>query len=330
VAYTEWLRVRGIVMWTGIMLAVFFVGTVGLHAYFSANQLGSTYSAFERDPATKVSVDVLPDGTRRKTLENAQQNLRVVVETSGAASRTEIHSLDPARPLGSDVSFTKTSREKLARGEAVVHQDDGDQDFAYYPLIAAFVALIVATVLGAPFARENDGHLEIAATKPVARTALAVRYVAVDCAGIAVVWLMAFAVAVATHVAISGPYFRFGPADFGAIALALLGCFAWYAMLAAATATMKRSYGAVLGISWPVVLGIIGMSRARLVPVAFLQAAGNASEAISYLFPLKYLSTATLLARPDGIALPIALGALAALFLAYATVGVAQWRRVEA
>ena len=50
---------------------------------------------------------------------------------------------------------------------------NGAVPMIYYMLLADIVALIVATILAAPFAREIDGHLEIALTKPISRVRFA-------------------------------------------------------------------------------------------------------------------------------------------------------------
>ena len=60
----------------------------------------------------------------------------------------------------------------------------------YYMAVADFFALIVATILAAPLAREIDGHLEVTFTKPISRLRYALGAVGADIAGILAASLM--------------------------------------------------------------------------------------------------------------------------------------------
>ncbi len=61
---------------------------------------------------------------------------------------------------------------------------NGAVPMLYYMLLADIVALIVATILAAPFAREADGHLEIALTKPISKVRYALGAIGADVVGI--------------------------------------------------------------------------------------------------------------------------------------------------
>jgi len=186
---------------------------------------------------------------------------------------------------------------------------------------AIVVGLVVATVLGAPFAKENDGHLEIALTKPIERTRLSVQIMLVDAGAIAGAFVLGYVVSAVLHLLFLPRPAAFEASDAMAIALSLAGTIAWYAMLNALTASMKRGFGVVLGMSWPVALGVSG--GAHLPPGEPIRdAIRTLCGALDYLNPLHYIfSDSTAMSQ---------LVTLLVLALVYATAAAIQWRRVEA
>ncbi|HLY00932.1 MAG TPA: hypothetical protein VKR56_00395 [Candidatus Cybelea sp.] len=211
------------------------------------------------------------------------------------------------------------------------HMGAHEMEFGYFVIFGAVVALIVATILGAPFARENDGHLEVALTKPVDRAALALMTIGVDAAGIIVALALGTVFGIALHTIFFPPWITFHLADAISIVFGIVAPLAWYAMLAAATSSLRRGYGAILGIAWPVALVVAVLSfvdpndnsLAALIHATFWT--------LSRIDPLVYMhfEASDMRMGTDPVWLP-RLTMLAILAAGYSIAAVAQWRRVEA
>jgi hypothetical protein len=132
------------------------------------------------------------------------------------------------------------------------------------------------------------------------------------------------------HTIFEAPNFVYGPTDTSAIALGLLGAFSWYALLNAATASMKRAYGAVLGVAWPICLGIHGISVAQIGDSPVAQLVHAVSSALSRIDPLSYLNTKRFFTIEPQSVITTDLLILAALALVYGALAIVQWQRVEA
>jgi hypothetical protein len=221
-------------------------------------------------------------------------------------------------------------------GSLVTIDTNKPEDVAYLAAIATFVALIIATILGAPLARQNDGHLEIALTNPVPRTTLGLGAMLADVAGIAAAWLMTVAMLFLAHVAQNAPNYTYGPRDTEVIVLGFAGVLAWYAMLCAATASMRRAYGVVLGIAWPVAALVTFVAKADFGDSPMAQLVRLSVTPLSWIDPFTYLHFGpafTVNGRPAGslaVSLQNELPALLILALVYVTLAIVQWRRVEA
>ncbi len=339
--YVEWLRVRGALKWTVIVLAALFVCGIGVRLYmFSRGDAMAYVYGIEHKSGSKVTQSVLPDGTKRTVIDDPVDSVNVTIDDAGYAGK-HIEILD--RSHRSD-----EAAKSVVMGSMQVHTlPDGDgeritidtnepEPFVGYAAIAAFTALIIATVLAAPFARENDGHLEVALTKPISRTMLGLSTVGVDLLGIACSWALTVVFLLATGALFQSPNIQFGPNDFAGTVLGLLGAFAWYAMLCAATASMKRAYGIVLGLAWPFALIILGLGKGNLGSQPIFVALHTACQWIGYVMPFTYLhfgpamtvngKAAGSLAFSAGVEGP----ALAALLIGYIALAIVQWRRVEA
>jgi hypothetical protein len=204
--------------------------------------------------------------------------------------------------------------------------------FGYFVVFGVVVALIVATIVGAPFARENDGHLEVALTKPIDRIALALMTIGVDAAGIVGGLAIGTIFGIGLHTIFFPPWITFHFEDVIVIAIGIVAPLSWYAMLAAATASLRRGYGAILGIAWPVALVVAGLSLvegdnslAALIHTVFWT--------LSRIDPLVYMHFVGGMNNDqiayDPTLLP-KLAMLAALTVGYGILAIAQWRRVEA
>lgn len=352
--YVEWLRVRGCLKWTAIVLVAMV--TLVLFARFTFLDVRPNAHGFsgifidEKDLAdfergANQTQTKLPDGTLRTVIENAATGTRITIDDHGYwGKHVELFQKTPPHGVHAtkiDVGDIHAERV-MVPGGSVVKIDEGSgapEDLSYYFAFATLVALIVATILGAPFARENEGHLELTFTKPVSRTALALGTIAADVAGIAAAWVMTVIFMMIGHTIFEVPNYTYGSGDTIVLVIGLLGAFAWYALLNAATASMKRNYGGVLGTAWPIALGLGGITHAPLgdSPLAILiRAIGSA---LLWLFPTTYLhftfisgmgSEVHRRAVTADVSPQTDLIVLACLALVYGAFAIYQWRRVEA
>jgi hypothetical protein len=344
VTYVEWLRVRSMLKWTAIVLlvleALLLVARISLLAIGSNDALSFVHGV-EINANSQVTHAVLPDGASRTVIDNAAEGVHVVVDDRGyqgkhiqifeSSSRASQHS-------HKTFSMGDVHVDTLPSGNQTVTTIDTGQpeDLAYYFGIASFIGLIAGTVLGAPFARENDGHLEIALTKPVRREKLALGMIGADLAGIGGAWLMAVVFLVVGHTMFEAPHYVFGPSDGAIILLGAVGNVAWYAMLCAATASLRRAYGAVLGFAWPVAFVIAVLGKVNLSGSQLGQVVHAIVTPLAWIDPFSYLHFGpafTVNGKPGGsmavlhgYEFPI----LLILALVYGALAVLQWRRVEA
>ncbi len=355
--YVEWLRVRGCLKWTAIVLVVgvavllfgrFTYLDIKPHsAAISGVQIGDeTLAQFEHESTQTQSK--LPDGTLQTVIYNPRERIRVTINDRGYwGKHVEIFERKaPAGVRARQINFGDLHFQRvILPSGSLVRIDLGPaapEDLNYYFILATFVALIVATVLGAPFARENDGHLEITLTKPISRERLALHTVALDLAGIVSAWIMTVVALIVGHTIFEAPNYVYGPSDSVVIAVGLLSAFAWYSLLCASTTSMKRSYGAVLGVAWPVALGVQAWPTAvaKLGNGPLAQLVGAVTAALGWLNPLSYLhfgrlfvsnsvaGTATGAASATYLSYDVPI--LAVLAFVYAALAIWQWRRVEA
>lgn len=352
-SYVEWLRVRGCLKWTAIVLAA-CVALV-LFARFTYLDIRPNAHGFsgifidEKDlpdfesTSNKTQVK-LPDGTLRTIINNAATGTRITIDDHGYwGKHVEIFEKKPAstRPSKMDVGDVHAERSFVAGG-SLVKIDTGalvPEDLNYYFIFATIVAMIVATIFGAPLARENEGHLEIALTKPISRANLALQTIAVDFAGIVAAFVMTVIFLIVGHTIFEAPNYTYGPTDTLVIAIGLVAAFAWYGLLNASTASMKRAYGGVLGIAWPIALGLGGIAHAPLGDSPLADVVRWIGSTLLWLFPTSYLHFSFMSGmgsdehrRALAASLPpqTDLVILACLALVYGALAIYQWQRVEA
>lgn len=352
-SYVEWLRVRGCLKWAiciliaGVALVLFARFTyldVRPHvAGFSGIFIDDKNLAdFERNSSQTQTK--LPDGTTRTTIDNPAMGIRLTIDDHGYwGKHVELFEKTPPRGVhATKINFGDIHAQRIMLPEgSLVKIDEGalvPEDLAYYFVFAALSAIIVATILGAPFARENEGHLELALTKPVSRITLALSTIGVDVAGIAAAWALTVLFMIVGHTIFEAPDYVWGPTDASAAALGLLAAFAWYAMLNAATASMKRAYGGVLGTAWPVALGIGAIADAPLGDGPLAAFVHWVASTLLWLFPTSYLHAAFMSVGSEepGRSLTASLTPqtdiviLAVLAFVYGALAIYQWQRVEA
>jgi len=154
------------------------------------------------------------------------------------------------------------------------------------------VAVIVATILAAPFAREADGHLEIALTKPVSRVRFALGTIGADVAGIVAASFITVVAFYLCQMLFESARVDFSGINTRAIAMGIAAPLAWYAMLCAATTWLHRSYGAVLGFAWPVVIliGVLSIIHPSNVVALFIH---DVAWVLGHVIPFSYVQFAS-------------------------------------
>lgn len=339
--YVEWLRARRALIVVGVILAAFVVLALGLKIWLVRYETTGQYiNLVQAEPGTTQQHVTLPDGTKRTIYDNPGSHTHIVVDDRGYSGQRVV--IDAPHKDGLDISrstigSTQITTSNDGKLDHIVVETDHGSTLAPYLGVAWFLAMIVATILGAPFARENDGHLEIALTKPVSRTVLALGMVVTD--ALAMIATIAGTVIVLMILTLLFEPLRISGDDaLLMIASTVLVPLGWYALLNAVTASLRRAYGVILGLSWPVLFGINGFVAIPWNDSTF----GRLGYALSHTFytlnPISYLtlgsgvhietggSTAAETFSHTSLGMLVAL----ALFIVYTALAVVQWRRVEA
>lgn len=219
---------------------------------------------------------------------------------------------------------------------AVVVKSVGGPDTIPWPALfgaAALAAAIMATVLGSTFAQENDGHLELAFTKPYSRAKYAATTIAIDMAAIVLTLFLGFAFILIPifllgfgHLLVPGPDVAINAVRFTLFPLA------WYAIIIGFSAGLRGKAGIVQGLIWPVTLALVALREAPFNAMwhkIFL--------ALNVINPLIYASyqdqsndakVMIVGASPENVVWSAAM--LALLAAAGWIAATLQWRRVEA
>ena len=147
--------------------------------------------------------------------------------------------------------------------------------------IAMFFGAIYASSVGSSLNREN-GTRDISWTKPVSRTVLALQFVLVDLAGVAIAFTIAMLAVIAVVVRI-GAVPLFDASFVPQLALGLGIAAMWYALIQVLTFWFGSGARAVGGILWPVALLALGIAHAPGVYGVF-------ARALDVVNPLGYMS----------------------------------------
>jgi hypothetical protein len=193
---------------------------------------------------------------------------------------------------------------------------------------------IISTLLGCALAKENEGHLELAWTKPVSREGYALGAMFVDVGAIVLTTAAAAVVYAAALLLFFRPSFSIESHTWSQIALAFLEPVAWYALLTAFSASIKRGMGMVVGFGWFAAMVIPSVAAALVrAPQGIAQAFFTVFHGLSYIDPLAYTMQASGHGVRSAALLPNFGGAAAAealLAIGYLVFAVLQWRRIEA
>jgi hypothetical protein len=174
---------------------------------------------------------------------------------------------------------------------AAINIDDGDSTsriasgmmvplMALTP-VAMFFAAIYASTAGTSLNREFMVR-DLAWTKPIARNALALRYIAVDVAAVALVYVLAL-LAIVVALARFGVTVVPDAEAFGYIVFGLGVSVMWYALVQVTTCLLPPRGLALAGILWPIALVDIGLCRLS-------GTTGTIAHVFAIVNPLAYMS----------------------------------------
>lgn len=335
--YVEWLRVRNGLRIYAIILGAFIV--IALIVRISVNgQLSNNeyiVNHMEHDPGTVISHSVI-NGLDRTTLVNAKDRTTITIDEQNDGGKL-IHIVKPASKHSSRDHARVGSfqyDESTSNGmDTITFNTDAPVNVVIFLVAGYFAALIFATIWGCSFACENNGHLEYALLKPVTRTRYGLGIIGCDILGLALVGAMTIAAALICQSMFEFPHFDFSQVIDPLTAVLFLAPVAWYAALNAATASLKRGYGAVLGFAWPVALVSLGLSHIPITGTPVGNVFHTIFWSVSRIIPTTYglLSfNGKNTPSAEDIAYPERVIILTGLMLIYGALTLVQWRRVEA
>jgi hypothetical protein len=336
--YVEWLRVRNCLRCVAIVLAIFValgvVLRISVNHYMSSEAWIAHMAAQNGAKETNV---VLPDGTKRMIIDDPSDQTHIVVDDHGYAGRHVVIT-EPSRRAHEEhdnvaVGSIHVTESHNGSMTTTVIDTNGSVPMLYYMAVADIVALIVAMVLAAPFAREVDGHLEVALTKPVSRARYAIGAIAADVVGILAASVLTIVALYLCQLLFESARLDFSGVNARAVALGLVAPAAWYALLCAATTWLNRAYIGVLVAALPValVVGVLTLLEPSNVVARIIH---DTAWVLSRLDPWTYVKL-TITNHPDnsdaGAATFLWRFPLEILFfVVYSALAVWQWRRVEA
>lgn len=338
--YVEYLRAMRAMRIVGIVLGVLLLAGIVLRLSFIHGASPEAYvTDLQNSPSAHVTKTELPDGTVQTTIDDPKKNTHAVVLRKGNEFRLDV--TEPAK-AGRDhrhdtMSMGSVNMNEDTRGgvSRVTMTYRGGLDLSWSALFAgsAFMGLIVATMLGGSLAKENEGHLEIAWTKPTSREAYALAGFATDAVAIIVAQLLGIAAFLLCAMMWAMPTFTLGAGGFTLILLALLVPIAWYACLTSFSASLKRGPGMVIGLGWFAALVIPSvMAGTAHVQHPIAQGIHLIFTGLAYIDPIAYFPSFSGRGFHGHLVTSIeqAVIGAAALTLGYTVLAVLQWRRVEA
>jgi hypothetical protein len=333
--YVEWLRVRNCLRTVAIILGILVLLAVILRISLSRYMSPDAWIHHFQQSGTVVTHVVLPDGTKRTIWVNPRDHSQMVIDDYGYRGE-HIVVTEPTRSAHEDHDNVAVGSVHVVESHhgamtTTVIDTNGSVPMIYYMAVADLTALIVAIVLAAPFAREVDGHLEIALTKPVSRVRYAIEVIGADVAGI-----IASSVLTIIALYLCQLLFEAGRLDFSginarAIAIGIAAPAAWYALLCAATTWLNRAYIGVLVAALPVAI-LVGALTQLQSDNLVAQIVRNVAWGLSRLDPWTYvqLQISQAANATEASTFGWRIGVVVLLFFVYSALAVWQWRRVEA
>lgn len=324
------LRVVAIVL--GLLLVAALLARLSWGKFWTQDDY---VASMERSRTAHVTRTALADGGTREVIDDRKRGIHAVVERHGGSITSFVMEEPPSarrgthnreRPRGIRASPPPVRTETTLRAVSYPFFDLGALFSMTIPM-----GFFIATLLGGPLAKENNGHLELAWTKPVSRERYALSAVLIDVAAVAVAQVATVAALLLAALFWEVPKLSFESLAPGHIAFALVAPIAWFACLTAFSASLKRGPGSVLGIGWVVAVAcplIATASQNAKTPVG--RSVYAIFDTVSYLDPIAYAWFQLDYAGDPARATVIGLLALAALAVLYLGAAVLQWRRVEA
>jgi hypothetical protein len=334
--YVEWLRVRNLLRLVAIVLGILLVLAIVLRISVSRYMSPQTWiHESMAHPGVHVTNTTLPDGTKRTILDEPTQSKHVVIDDRGY-SGTHIVVTEPSSQAHHEntnlnVGSVQVIESKHGTVTTTIIDTNSAVPMIYYMALADLVALIVATILAAPFARETDGHLEIALTKPISRVRYALGAIGVDIAGIIAASILTVLTFYICQLLFESPRLDFTGINARAIAMGIVCPLAWYAGLCAATTWLNRGWIAVLAFAWPVVglLSVLTLVHPINVVALFVR---DVAWVLSRLDPLSYVSWAgpAEIRYTGDTNFGFRLSMQFFFLIVYSALAIFKWRRVEA
>jgi len=326
--YVEMLRAWRVMRIFLIILGVCFIlALVGRLSGHGRMDVASSY-VVPRD-ARHVTFSVAPDG-RRVTTFDGSHGEHVVIRTDAdtgvqsvtVTERASAHSRQANAHLA-NVSIKQTKRGRLIT--TILHFHPFPIEYAF--ICAAFFVAIFGSILGLSLSQENDGHLELAWTKPISRQGYAAATILVDV--LAMLALLVIEVALIVVVLAMFGLAKLIVADSGtlaSIAFSVTYVVSFYAVVMAITASLRRSSAIALAILWPVALILPSLTLVKWLNIGAIVRVIDTINPFAYLDALVSASSHTLL--PAGIGYSIA--AMTVIAVVGLGASLAEWRRLEA
>lgn len=340
--YAEVLRGMRALRVVGLILGIVLVIAMILRVWIFAERKPDFFAMNLQSSSTAhVTSKTLADGTIETTVVDPVERVHAVIDRRSGYFHIDA-TVPSDRRMSGGLSLGDSSvrvDKRTGMKHVVLTEDMHGANLPVGVLfaVASIIALVTATMLGGVLAKENDGHLELAWTKPVSREKLALASIATDIVAIVVAHLLTVVLILLVCAMFIWPKFYVNSQTAPVLVLALLGPVAWYACLTAASASLKRGLGMVCGLGW---------LAALVIPAVATGTKGSQSDlgrsihfvfqSLTYFDPIAYMSLHGGFDRA-GIAFQTAVGtlgfsavALAVLTIVYLALSVLQWRRVEA
>lgn len=259
----------------------------------------------------------------------------VTRDSSGATTKTytDVHGAHIVLRSLPDGTFTYTSTKEIPGRGPVVFSSQGDEriPLAVLLLIASFAAALAASIFGLTLSRENDGHLELAWTKPASRDAYALSLIATDLVGIVLAGLIALAcILLCLTIEGAGATIFAGPGLLLTALFCILFPVSVYALTLAATASLRRG-AAFFAIFWPVALILPTLTAVTWMNLGTIVRMLDVIDPIAYFYAFASFSPGAGAAMfPLGPGVALQLGMISGLCAICLVASLAQWRRLEA
>ncbi|MBV9271837.1 MAG: ABC transporter permease [Candidatus Eremiobacteraeota bacterium] len=335
--YVEYLRAIRSLRIIAIILGVILVIVAVARVYAMRYPMWNDVSSFTTSPTAHISKVRLPDGSVKTIVDDPVKKVHAEIVDRGYAGK-QIVITEPAHgsnkadrvTIGS-VNVNETNGKNGVRRTVV--NTNADVDIKYFFVGALPFMLLFATFVAGPLAKENDGHLELAMTKPASRLQYALGAIAIDIGGIIATSILCFVVYVICAAMFQFPHFLWGADSARVIALSFLSSIGFYALITCVSASVKRGPGAAIGITWACALILPGLTHIDGPPGTLGAVIGGIFRTVNRLNPLSYMPGSFKSSTGEPIldtTQQLAVLASIILIIVYLAAALLQWRRVEA